>query len=162
MATYRTTRNLEASLVDHLQTEINKSWSGVTVQKSFARVYELSLPVVCLRINATTYEKAEVGDDNLIRTVQAVIDIFGSDTGNILDLKDYIIASLKSGCVYSDYVTEKNGRVSSVKTHTANGRIRILEISDNPINFDIDRDKLNVHDRFRWVITCQLSLGRIE
>jgi len=162
MAQYRQTRNLEASLIDHVQTEINKSWSGVTVEKSFTRVYELTLPVVCLRINTTTYEKAEVGDDNLIRTAQIVIDLFANDDGQREDLKDYIISILKNGCVYNDYTTEKSGRTTTVKTATPNGRIRVLTITENPINFDIDRDKLSVHDRYRHIITLTVSLGRIE
>lgn len=155
---YRESRNIEASLIDYLKTELEASWNNINVEKTFARVYNISLPTVCIRVGDTAHIKAEVGSEATTRTVQVFIDIFASDDGMRLDIKDFIVEKIKGGCVYYDYVIV-NGVVQS---KTADGRIRVIDIDDSGINFDIDKDKLDVHDRHRSLITLSVSLGRVE
>ena len=59
-------------------------------------------------------------------------------------LKDYVIVS------------------GAVDSKTANGRIRVMSIEVTPIDFDGDKNTLDVHDRYRALITCEISLGKIE
>lgn len=162
MAVYRTTRNIEASIIEHLKDSLESAWTNVNIEKSFAKIYTLSLPSVCVRIGRTDFDPAEIGDNKTIRTAQLLIDVFGDSAGLTLDLKEHIIEVLKDGCIYYEYTTKKEGRTTVIDTETANGKIRISEISDNAVNLDNDRDKLDIHDRFRWLITCNISLGRIE
>ena len=49
-----------------------------------------------------------------------------------------------------------------MKTKTEAGRISVGDIDDTPINFDIDKDKLDVRDRFRHLISLSISLGKVE
>ena len=158
MATYRTSRNLEASLIDFLTTNFNADWTNVSVEKSFARVYDINLPTICVRANNTSHNKAEIGGDSTIRTVQVLIDIFATSDGQKLDLTDYIVEKLKGGCPYYDYIIV-DGVVDS---KTANGRIRVTSLEVTPIDFDTDKDRLDVHDRYRSLLTLSISLGRIE
>jgi len=155
---YRTSRNLEASIIDYLQTNFTADWSGINVEKTFARVYEISLPTICIRSNVTSHDKAEIGGDSTIRTVQVLIDIFASSDGQKLDLTDYIVDKIKSGCVFYNYVIASG----TIQSKTANGRIRVTAIDVTPIDFNTDKDKLDVHDRYRTLITLSISLGRVE
>lgn len=155
---YRISRNLEASLIDFLTTNFNADWSNVNIEKAFARVYDIALPTICVRANNVTHDKAEIGGDSTIRTVQVFLDIFASSDGQKLDFTDYIVEKIKGGCVYYDFVI--SGGI--VESKTANGRIRVTDINVTPIDFNTDRDKLDIHDRFRSLITLEISLGRVE
>ena len=162
---YRISRNLEASFIDFLKntlTESPYSWSGLNVIKGFAHAYELATPTIAVRAENTVYDKVEIGSNSFTRTVQVFIDIFASDDGQRLDLKDSIIECLKSGLVYNEYTITKSGRTAT-SSATPNGRIRIQSVDDTAINFNIDdKSKLDVHDRYRHLLTCQVSIGRVE
>lgn len=165
MAIYKTTRNCEATLVDFLTDSLAESpysWENITITKSFAQVYELTLPVICLSAENTSYEKIQIGDNSFERTVTVIIDFFAENDGMKLDLKDSIIAILKDGCPYYEYKTKKEGRTTVVDTKTQNGRIRIINIDDTPVNFAVEKDKLDIRDRYRHRLTLTISLGRIE
>jgi hypothetical protein len=75
-----------------------------------------------------------------------------------LDLKDFLIEILKHGLPYYEYTID-NGEVSE---KTENGRIRVINIEDTPVDFDTPKDKLDPHDRYRTLLTLTVSLGRIE
>ena len=118
----------------------------------------MGLPSICVRIGTTIHERVEVGSDSTWRTPQVLIDIFSTSDGQRLDLKDFLIEKLKGGMPYYEYEIT-NGVVTD---KTQNGRIRILEITDNPINFDSDKDQLDVHDRYRHILALNISLGSVE
>lgn len=158
MGSYRKSRSIEASLIDYLTTELEASWSNISVEKTFAEIKKISLPSVCIRVGDTVHAKAEVGGDSTVRTVQVLIDIFASSDGQRLDIKDFIVKKIKSGCIYYDYVIV-NGQVQS---KIANGRVRVMDIDDSGVNFDTDKERLDPHDRYRSLITLSISLGRIE
>jgi len=162
MATYRTTRNIEASLIDFIKDILESTWTNVNVEKSFAKVYTLELPSICVKAERTVYDPAEVGDNKKIRSTMIIIDIFATDDGMRLDLKDYLVSILRDGCIYYEYKTKKVNRTTVVDTKTANGRLRVLEIEDIPVDFSADRDNLDVHDRNRHRLTLTVELGRIE
>lgn len=161
---YRITRNLEASIQQQLEEQLATSWSNVDVVQSYAEVYDMPIggddnnAIICLRCGTTGHEKVEISSNSTKRTPQIFIDLFCSDDGQVRDLKDFLIEALKNGCSYYEYVI-KNG---SVDSKTQNGRIRILSIADDPVNFDTDKNELDPHDRFRWLITLTCSLGKVE
>lgn len=158
MGLYRISRNLEASFVDYLKENLQTDWNIDRVEKTFARIYAIKLPSVCIRVGETIHTKAQIGDDSTIRNVHVLIDIFAGSDGRRLDMKDYIITKVKSGLDYYEYEIE-NGQI---KTKTLNGRIRVLAIDETPINFGTDKNDLDVHDRFRHLIDLTISLGKIE
>jgi hypothetical protein len=158
MSSYRYTRNIEASVIDKLTTDFNADWTGVNVEKTFARIYSIDMPSICVRVGPTSHEFVEIGDNNTWRKPQLLIDIFATSDGQKLDLTDYIVEKIKNGFVYYDYVIN-NG---VVQTKTQNGRIRVISIEVTHINFDEDKATLDEHDRYRALITCEISLGRVE
>jgi len=155
---YRISRNIEASIIDFLKTNFDIDWSGISVEKTFARIYNQELPSVCIRCGVTAHEKVEIGSTSTKRIPQVLIDIFGSSDGNRLDLKDYIIEKVKGGIVYYDYEIEKG----ATKTKTESGRISVGDIDDTPVNFDTPKAELDIRDRFRHLITLSISLGKVE
>lgn len=154
---YRYSRNIEASIIDQFTTWFTADWTGVDCVKTFANVTE-DLPTVCIRVGVTEHTKAEIGTDSTYREVQVLIDLFYTSDGQRLDIKDYIVSKVKGGFIYYDYVIN-NG---TVQTKTANGRIRVLNIEDVPIDFDTPKSELDVRDRFRHLVTLNCTLGRIE
>jgi len=164
MATYRRTRNFIASIIDYLTTQINASWSGVSVCKGFVEVYDLPLPVVSVRCESSATNHGELGDNAEVRDYQIYIDIFAKEGGMKEDLKDFIMDAMKVGCVYYDYVTAKtsNGRDTIVQSKTADGRIRVMKMTETAVKFDVDRDKIILHDRYRHLIVCTVSRSKLE
>jgi hypothetical protein len=158
MSEYRPSRNIEASITDFLKTNFDADWTGVNVEKTFARIYDSTLPSVCVRVSDTTHNKVEVGSNATWRFPLILIDIFARSDGQRLDMKDYIIEKIKSGLPYYKY-TIVNGAIDS---KVIDGRIRITNIADTPIDFGIDKDKLPEHDRYRHLLSLTVSLGRIE
>jgi len=158
---YRTSRNLEASIIDFINEKLDETgsgWSEIRIEKSFAKVYDGDLPCICVRCGVTEHTKAEIGGTSTYRTVNILLDIFGTSDGIRLDLKDWLVANIKAGIDYYNY-TIVSGVVDS---KVIDGRINIIDISDDPIDFDIDKDDLEVADRYRHLITLSVSLGRIE
>lgn len=158
MGMYRISRNIEASIIDYIKDQLIGNWTGVNVEKTFSRIYKIELPSICIRCGVTTHEKAEIGADSTTRNPQVLLDIFCSDDGQRLDLKDFLIEKIKSGIPYYIY-TIVSGQIQS---KVQDGRIRVLDIDDTPINFDIDKNALDVHDRFRHLLTLSINLGKIE
>jgi hypothetical protein len=159
MSTYRISRNIEASIIDYIKDELfNGGFRNINVEKTFARVYSIQLPTICVRLSDTTHTKVELGTETTFRTPLILIDIFATDDGLRLDLKDFLISKLKSGMNYYEYTIS----VGQVANKNQNGRIRVLTISDTPVNFDIDKSRLDEHDRYRHLLTLSISLGKVE
>lgn len=158
MGQYRASRNIEASFIDYLKTHLQTDWNIDRVEKSFSRIYSIELPSVCIRTRDVVFSKIEVGSDSLVREAPILIDLFCTSDGQKLDLLDYIISKVKGGIPYYLYEIEDG----QVKTKTQNGRIRVLTIDTTYINFDTDKSDLDVHDRFRALITLTISLGKVE
>jgi len=158
MGLYRISRNIEASFIDFLKPLLQADWGFDRVEKTFAQIYDITVPSVCIRVGDSIHSKAEIGDDATIRDVHVLIDIFATSDGQRLDLKDYIIEKIKNGLNYYEYEKE----TGQIKTRTQNGRIRVLTIDETLINFGTDKETLDVHDRFRHLIDLTISLGRVE
>ncbi len=164
MAIYRQSRNIEASLIDYLKTNFDSDWGNVEVVKTFSKVYgtqfdqKTGTALVCVRVGTTDHEAVEIGSNSTRRTVQVLIDLFCTHDGQRLDLKDYTIGILKSGLIYYDYIIVSG----QTQSKTANGRISVLEMEDVPVNFTENKDALDPKDRYRHLITLQISIGKVE
>jgi len=164
MGTYRISRNLEASIIQYLEENVATAFSGTTVEKTFKRIYGIPVNTfqkqgaICVRLSDTTHEQAQIGDNSTLRLPLVLIDVFGTSDGFRLDLKDYLISILKNGMPYYEYETSA-GVVSS---KIQNGRIRVTNIDDTEVNLNVDKSLLDVQDRFRHLLSLNLSFGRIE
>lgn len=165
MGQYRRSRNIEASIIQFLQTEIdNGGWNNITVEKSFKRIEGIPMSekdktaCICVRLGTTAHEPVEIGSNSTKREPQILIDVFATSDGQRLDLKDFIISKIKGGMIYYEYKI-LNGQIS---TKTQNGRITVTNLDDAPLNFDVDKNALAVHDRYRSLITLTVSIGQAE
>jgi len=158
MGLYRVSRNLEASIIEFLRDELYGSWSNVKCEKTFSRVYDIDLPVILVRCGTTVHPRAQIGDNATMRTATILIDIFAENDGQRLDLKDWLIETIKNGCPYYEYEIV-NGEIDD---QTLNGKIQVREISDTPIDFDVPKNNLEPHDRYRHLISIECSLGKVE
>lgn len=157
--TYDVTLNLEASIIEWLVAQlVTDGWVGVSVEKSFAKVYGLTLPVLCVRAGDADHTQAEIGSNATTRSAQIFIDVFGDSDVNRLNLKDWLISKIKSGMVYYEYVIANGSILSKV----ANGRINITKITDASVNFDMERGKLSTTDAHRHLVTLEVGRGVIE
>ena len=163
-STYRQSRNIEATLIDKINSILSNAGFNATIRKTFKQVYNIPINpntktcIICVRVGTTSHNFIEIGSNSTVRNPLVLIDIFASDDGQRLDIKDCLIAELKGGCRYYEYVIN-NG---SVQSKTENGRIRVLDIDDTPLNFDTEKDELDPHDRFRHLITLTVSTGKVE
>lgn len=159
MGAYRTSRNVEASIMDYIKEELaSASLNNVNVEKVFARVYDLDLPTVCVYLDTTAHDPVELGSDSTVRTPVVIVDIFATSDGSRLDVKDVLVSALKKGCPYYEYEVN-NGQVTS---KVQNGRLRIAITADAPINLATDKDVLDVHDRYRHRLTLTTNTGKVE
>lgn len=158
MARYRESRNIEASLIEYIETQINASWDNINTINQFERAYDIELPVVAVRLEDTDWNPAEIGSNNKYTNETILIDIFASNDGQRMDLKDFIIDAIKDGCKYYQY-TISNGEVTE---KTELGRLRVLDLEDTPINFSTQKSELAVHDRYRHLINLTVSTGKVR
>ena len=164
MASYRMTRNIEASVVDYLTAQfVRGGWTNITVEKTFKRIYGLPMDInkgaaaICVRVLRSTIIKAEIGDNAIWRKAQVMIDVFATSDGQREDLKDFIIDVFKYGCPYNQYTV-----TSGVASNTVAGRLRVLSIEDTPVNFNTDKSALEVADRYRHALTFSVTTGQVE
>ncbi len=147
------TRNIELSVVKYISDQISANWNGVTVVKSFPEAYDVKVPVICVRMLSADTSRWEIGSDLIKREYTFVVDIFGSSDGNRIDLQDFIITKVNSGCVYYDCAKHPTNREEIV--YTENGRILLRRfLSDMRISFNFDDDQ---QDKFRQSITFVVS-----
>jgi len=165
MGIYRTSRNVEASIIQHIEQEVvSAGWSNITVEKTFTRVYDIPVDTfqkqgaICVRLEDTEHQQAEIGETSTRRLPFVLIDVFATSDGQRLDLKDFLVSVLKKGFPFFEY--EVNG--GTIVDKTRNGRVRVNSIDDTPVSLGIDKSSLSVHDRYRHLLTLELSLGRVE
>lgn len=167
MSQYRISRNIEASVIDFLNEVLhlaNVGWKHITVEKTFKRIYGLQMDentqhaAICVRVLGSIHHKAEVGDNATWREVTVMLDIFATSDGQREDLKDYIIEYIKHGVPYYKYVIQGEG--APIKALA--GRLRILKIEDTPVNFNVEKNQLQVVDRYRHALAITMSTGKIE
>jgi hypothetical protein len=154
MASYfREPRNIELSIIYYLETQINASWTGVTVIKSFSQAYDVSVPVVCIRLFNQNTRRLEIGDNILRNDYYFIIDVFAKSDGQRIDLSDFIVDKIKDGCIYYEW-SHASGSNTTME-RVANGRIRWLNFTENSkVDFGQDVDS---QDRFRHLISFNVS-----
>ena len=159
MATnYRTSRNIEASIIDYIKEELaSAGWPNIAIEKTFARV-KANITTIVVRVGNTDHSRAEVGGTSTFREPLVLIDIFATDDGLRLDLKDFLISVLKGGIPFYTYVIN-NG---AVQNKTANGRLNVINIGDTIVNLGVDKDNLDKIDRYRHLLTLTINSSKLE
>ena len=159
MGVYRISRNIEASIIDRIEEVLTAcSFTGVTVLKTFAQVYQEAKPIICVRVGDTLYPKVEIGTPSVVRDVEVFIDIFADNDGQRLDLKDCLTEYLKRNIDYYEY-TITNGAVSG---QVLSGRLRVSNLTDTLVNANTNKNDLDDYDKYRSLISMTVDLGQSE
>lgn len=159
MAIYRMSRNIEASIIQFIEEALaSGGWSNISVEKSFARVYDNAPPVVCVRVSDTDHDHTGIGEVTTTRKPFVLIDIFAKSDGQRLDLKDFLFSALKNGIPYFEYETSGN----TISKKIENGRLRVLTIDDTEVNLGTDKASLAVIDRYRHLLSLNMATGKVE
>ena len=151
MATYRISRNVEASLVDRITADLSSGgWTGISVEKGFPQEYKGKTPMIAVECLEIRPEKLEVGGKNYIKNFNIKIRIFGANDGQRLDLSDYLFDKLLDDTNYYAY-TITSGAVSA---KVLTGRIVITRWLDNRKELT-NTEGLEKEDRYRHLFSFE-------
>ena len=143
----------ELSVVDHITTQINASWSGIAVVKSFLASYTQTIPCICVRMLNTESFRKEIGGDSLRQRYTFIIDIFARSDGQRIDLAEFVVQAIKGGCVYYNYSHSSSSKETLDKV--ADGRLILISFdSDSKVDFGSEAAE---HDKFRHSITFTME-----
>jgi len=149
---YRISRNIEASVIEHLKDSVVSDWPGLTVEKAFSKV--ATLPALCVRSGNAVHSYLSVGERLTTRRVPIIIDVFCENDGQRLDLKDSIIDAVRGMIPY--YTVGADFEL------TAAGQLVVEEITEVEVNLGVDKDQLHTTDRYRHRVTIYVSPTIVE
>ena len=147
-------RNMELSLLDYLETQIDASWTGITILKTFAKVYSknVSAPIVTCRMLDLGPATLEMGATTLDSRPMFSIDIFTTSQAMRLDLAAFITDKLKDSFNYQTFA-HASGDKSTIEGTVA-GKMKVIAwITNAPLEFG---ENVDIKDRFRHNITVQV------
>lgn len=153
---YRISRNFEASIYDYLTEQLETDWSNVRVVISSSEITGETVPAVCIGITTTDHKSVEIGSTNTLRECLIILDIYATDDGLRLDLKDYIVSKVKTGIPY--YLFEDGEKITAGEA----GRITVKLRGDEGLYRNIDKNTLDKTDRYRHRITLLTRINEVE
>ena len=151
---FRTTRDVELSLLYYLDTNLTADWSGTSVVKTFKQVYEkdIPLPIVCVRLADTSSSYQELGATTLDNRYLLIIDIFSKSDGMRLDMADYVKDKLRAGWVHYEH-SHPSGDNTTL-SRTANGRDMVTDwVTDAKVDAF---DNFDTKDQYRQSISIRV------
>jgi len=156
MAEYRISRNVEASIIDFIVTELSSdSWTGINVLKGFPEDYKGLTPFIGVEALSRGTDQIEIGSNSIFLDIPISIRIFAVNDGQRLDLSDWLLdVQLLDNIDYYEY-TITNGVVSE---KSKVGKIRFLnKVSRKELT---NTQTLVAEDRYRQLITatCRVTL----
>ena len=165
MTIYGISRNIEVSFIEYLRDQLTAAgWMSIVVEKTFQLVYDIPVDAfsqsgaISVRIEDTAHLPLQIGDNSTRRLPFIFIDIFASSDGQRLDLKDFLVSILKNGFVLNEYTVDGE----TITSRVPSGRITVTHIEDTAVNFGVAKSALEVHDRYRHLLTLTVSTGRAE
>jgi hypothetical protein len=144
-------RDIELSTLEYITTQVNASWTGVTIVKTFKNAYDnaVEVPIICVRLASTNNARLELGATTLENRYMLMFDIFSKSDAQRVDLSDYIVEKLKDGWAYKAY-SHVSGDKSQI-VGVADGRIFV---TDWLTNMKVDYgENVDPKDRYRHTIS---------
>jgi len=161
--TWQSSRNLENSLIEFLESEITNdsltllNESGVAVTPNVYRGKQLKddwdLPLIQLYVDDKLQTRLELGSNLRQKTYLIFVEIRTLLPGQEVDLADWVETVLNNGCNYYTYTPSVD---PENPTKTFAGHINIDFQSSNPVNLGDDLDKFDKY-RYRTVLKCWLN-----
>ena len=148
---YRVSRNLEASIIDYLTSELTTDgWVGIRTVKAFTEVYEGTLPCICVNVLEIRPQKLEIGSKTNIKYFTVNIRIFAKADGMRLDLSDWVFEKIEDDIDYYEYAIT-DGAVSDKEL---SGKIVITRYFENKKELT-NTENLELVDKFRHLISLE-------
>jgi hypothetical protein len=160
----RTTRNIEHSIQDFLVKELEENdWKDVNVIFRNQRTNKTRLPAIAIKVSATTHNRVEFSSSSTYRTFIIILDLYCQSEIQQEDLKDTIISVAKESFPYNQYEihSDENTNAKEISSHRK-GRVSVLTIEEEEIDFNVPLSQLPVADRYRHRITLNCMLGIVE
>ena len=151
---YRTYRNLESSLADHLQTELDAQFSSPKIQIRVGKTFNSNwkLPVVAVFWDSAPAVKLGIGENRWIENNTMIIDIFSTSEGLKLDLTSCVIQALREG--FDCHILAKDPGDQSQVIKTPNGSVHVSILSNSALALGDNVDK---RDKYRQRITITVD-----
>lgn len=160
MLSWRTERNLENSLKDFLDTEINNDsvtdieGTNVPVRVGRKNDDNWTLPCISLYNESDTMERFEIGSNKRDIRYLIIIDIFAKDEGQRLDLANWVYTTINDGFRYYTYIPNPSTPESPTKTQ--GGWTNVDFLTNTRVNLSQNIDELDAH-RHRISINVWIS-----
>jgi hypothetical protein len=155
MGTYRISRNVEASVVDYLVTQLaSAGWTGVRVEKGFVQAYGGTLPCITVDVFDRPDSRREIGSNTLSKFITLELRVFATSDGNRLDLNDWLTELIMAGIPYYEYIIS-SGVVSG---KTLKGMINVIDIKTNRKEL-INLENLSLEDKFRHILSLNCRVA---
>ena len=155
MTQYRESRNIEASMVDQVNSWLDSAgWTSVRVEKAFSRVYIGTLPCILINIVASDLVRKEIGGKSFLTYYTVFIRLFATSDGQREDIADYLIEKLEDDIIYYVYTVGSG----EIKIKTQSGIINIEEIRRNEKELE-NIENLAKEDRYRHVIELRVRIA---
>ena len=155
--TFSERRNMELSFLNYITTQIDASWTNVTVVKTFKEVFakNVKLPVICVEQDNVNSVRRELGSTTLEKRHLLSLDIFVTSEAMRLDLADFILNQLETGWVYNAYARTSGSQTEL--TGTPDGRVTV---TDFLIDQKVDAvENSNPRERYRHTISVNARRG---
>lgn len=156
MATYRESRNIEASVIDWLDEILKEhNWTDIRIEKVFANVYKSELPAILVNIVSVDSQRKEIGNKSWLNYYTFYFRIFANNDGQREDLMNFLVWKLEEDVDYYQY-TINNGQVSNKELK---GRICMLNITRNEREY-LATEAIEKEDRYRQLISVKCYVAK--
>jgi len=157
MATYSLGRNIEASLINFLTDALIKdNWKDIRLTKSFAQVYDGTLPAICVQYNTANATTLELGSGTWLKEPEITIRLFCTSDGQRLDLAAWLLDKLEDSIAYYEYEIT-SGEISK-KTQTGYINVTTIRRDEKEI---VNLEPIKLTDKFRHNITFRCRISKI-
>lgn len=155
MGSYRITRNIEASLVDYISSQLTADgWIGIRTELDFSEAYKGELPCIVVNSDDNPDKRLQVGSNQLSNFFVIEIRIFATSNGQRKDLRDWMKEKIMVGIPYYSYIIT-GGAVSE---KILKGRISVLEITANRKEL-ANLDGLAKEDKYRHLLAFRARVA---
>ena len=150
---WRTYRNIEASLYDFLTSQatadslVDVHGDSVNFRVGRKNDNDWTLPTISFYFESETRERLEIGSNNRIDLQLIIIDIFAENEVDRLEFAKWVVDTINNGWTYYVYT----GQSSGTPTKVASGLVNVnfltntrVALGENVSNFDAHRHRISI------------------
>ena len=163
---YGESRNIALSIVYYIEeclvsSGINEELATddqYNVVKGYKNAYNEKIPVISVRNGIKIPTFGEIGSVTTQKNNLIYIDLFARDEAGKSDMRDWLMSILVLGCDYFQHSAETGGEIEKF----VDGKVIITNMEESSIKLNIDKSQLDIHDRYRVLITLDATTGKVS